>query len=109
MMKWIFDLISGEWLYGGAYEPNYNPAIQGMAVLPRNPDRRLERASGAGAIRPATVQEIAAYDAARAGDREAQQFDGQQMLKALAIWTAQKMNVPLQQAKQEILTIYRGL
>lgn len=108
-MKWIFDLASGEWLYGGAYEPNYNPAIQGLAVLPRHPDRRLERSNGAGAIRSATVQEIAVYDAARAGEREVQQFDGQQMLKALAIWTAQKLNIPPQQAKQEILTIYRGL
>jgi hypothetical protein len=30
-------------------------------------------------------------------------------VKALAIWTAGKLNVPLQTAKSEILTIYRGL
>ncbi len=43
-------------------------------------------------------------------EAEAQsQFDNAKMLKAVAIWTAQKLNIPLATARTEIKAIYRSL
>jgi hypothetical protein len=84
-----------------------------MAVYPEHlrPDLRTERFDGAAETkkRAATVQEVADFDAARAGEIEAAQFDGQKMVKAVAIYFAQQAGIPLQTAKAGILTIYRGL
>ena len=54
---------------------------------------------------PADVVKIAAFKAKLAQGN----LDGQKMLKALAIWTAGKLGISEAQARQEILTIYRGL
>ena len=37
------------------------------------------------------------------------QFDNQKLVKALGLWTAQQLAVPVAQAREEILTIYKGL
>ena len=109
MFKWIYRLSDNTFLYGGPTDPAFNAGVEGLVVLPRNPKPRLERYDGAGGIRPATAQEIADYDAAQSTSLALTRFDGEKLVKALAIWAAQKLNVPLATAKQEILTIYRGL
>ena len=48
-----------------------------------------------------TPAEIAAAAAAR--------FDGEKLIKAVAIWTAQKLAVPLATARSEVLAIYAAL
>jgi hypothetical protein len=82
---------------------------QGLVSLTRNPNPRLERYNGTGGIRSATSQEMSDYDAAQMTEQTLGRFDGEKLVKALAIWTAGKLNVPLATAKQEILTIYRTL
>lgn len=109
MFRWVYHLTTQEFLFGGPCEPTYDSGTQGLVTLSRHPKPRLERYDGAGGVRPATVQEISDYDAARQVEQEQNRFDGEKMLKALAIWTAGKLNVPLATAKAEILTIYRGL
>lgn len=52
-------------------------------------------------LEPRTAEEIAA-------DRQAR-FDNEQLVKAVAIWAAQKLGVPLATARNEILAIYRRL
>lgn len=42
-------------------------------------------------------------------EQEQAQFDGNRMVKAVAIWTAQRHPQPLATARQEILAIYRSL
>lgn len=54
----------------------------------------------------AEADEAAATDPATVAARD---FDGARLIKALAVWAAQKFNVPLATARNEILTIYRGL
>lgn len=110
MYKWIYVLATGEWLYGGPTEPDYNPATQGCALLLRHPKPRTER-HGAGPtfIRPATAQEMLDYDAAQLDSQVTARFDTEQLTKAVAIWAATKLNVPLPTAKAEILAILKGL
>jgi len=76
--------------------------------LSRHPIPRLERYDGAEGIRPATAQEISDYDAAQQDAQSLSRFDNEQLVKALAIWTAGKLGVSLAIAKAEILTIYKG-
>jgi hypothetical protein len=109
MFRWLYDLATNMFLAGGPCEVSANPITQGVVLLSRHPDPRTERYDGAGGIRPATVQEVADYDATQKTAQTAAEFDAEKLVKALAIWTAQKLNIPLPQAKQEILTIYRGL
>jgi hypothetical protein len=109
MFHWVYALSTGTFLYGGPYEAPFDPVTQGVLLVDRHPKPRLERYNGAGGIRPATAQEIADYDAAALIARTAERFDSEQLVKALAIWTAQKLSVPLATAKQEILAIYRQL
>ena len=109
MFRWIYNLVTNEFLYGGPYDPPFDPAIQGLAKLLRNPIPTLERYDGVGGIRKATTQELANYDAAQAVSIEQGQFDGQKMLKAVAVWTAGKLGVTPATAKAEILGIYRSL
>ena len=48
-------------------------------------------------------------DTALADEDVASRFDSDKMLKAVAIWNAQKHGVPLPTAKAEIIAIYKGL
>ncbi len=109
MYPWIYAKSTGEWLSGGPCEPRYDPATQGVCVLVRHPDPRLERYDGATSSRPATTQEISEYDAAQLTAIALGRFDHEKLVKAVAIYFAQKMAIPLATAKSDILTIYRGL
>lgn len=109
MFSCVYDLLTGEFVSCGPCELTWNSAVQGMVKLPRNPDARLERFDAQNGVRLAMVQEIAAYDAARKADNEQQQFDGQKMLKAVALYFAQQLGIQPSVAKAAILTIYRGL
>jgi hypothetical protein len=110
-IKWAYKIASGEFTRGGPCEPPYDPATEAVVQLPRYPDARTERydASAPDRIRPATAEEIRAYDAAQTEERMRNQFDANQLVKALASWTAQRLGVPLAQARQEILTILKTL
>lgn len=108
MFKWVYVVATGEFLSGGPCDVTPSSG-QAVAVLKGNPKPRLERYDGANGIRKATAQEIIAYDAAQNSEREQGRFNEEKMLKALAMWTAGKLNVPVNTAKQEILAIYRGL
>lgn len=113
MLVYAYRLSDGQFLRGWPNEPPYNPATEALQTYPEylRPDMRTERFDGTSQTkkRLATSQELAAYDAARAADAEQNQFDGQKMLKAVAIFFAQQLNIPLATAKAGILTIYRGL
>lgn len=110
MFQWIYLIDTGEFLFGGPCELHVlDPQTQGLVVLSRNPDIRGERYDGSGGIRAATQQELSDYDAIQTMKTEQRAFDSQRMLRALAIWTAGKLNVQPNIAKQEILGIYRSL
>lgn len=108
MYQWVYVVASGIFLHGGPCEVT---AVSGQAVarLARNPRPRTERYDEAGGIRQATALEISAYDAALLTAQTTDRFESEQLVKAMAIWTAGKLNVPLATARQEILTILRGL
>ena len=108
MFNWVYVIATQEFIAGGPCELPVQ-AGQAVARLVRHPDPRTERYDGAGDIRPATAQEISDYDAAQLVGQTTARFDSEKLVKALAIWTAQKLNVPLATAKAEILTILRGL
>ncbi len=110
-MWWVYDLTTHEFLHGGELVPSYDAATQGAAWYPVHPDQELERHDAASPTkkRLATIQERADRDAARATVTAQAAFDGERLVKAAAIWVAQKLGVPLATARQEILTIYRGL
>lgn len=108
MINWIYRVSDNEFLYGGPFE--VTPLTdQAVVVLLRHPQPRTERYDGAGGIRLATEQEIISYDAARMTSMALGRFDEEKLVKALAIWAAGKLNIPLATAKSEILSIYRGL
>jgi hypothetical protein len=109
MFTWVYELSTQAFLYGGPCDAAHDPITQGVVKLSRHPKPRLERYDGAGSIRPATAQEITDYDAAQKDEQTTRQFDSEKLTKAVAIWTAQQFNIPLAQARQEILAIYRGL
>lgn len=109
MYKWIYRLSDGVFTEGGAYDPSPSPSTHGLVVLTRHPDRRTERYDGSGGIRPATSQEIADYDAAQVAGPALGRFNGEKLVKAVAIWTAGKLNVPLATARAEILAILKTL
>jgi hypothetical protein len=67
--KWVYDLASGRFLYGGYYEPSYDPATQGIAEFPDadpNPDVEHERfdATSPTLRRLATTEELTADETA---------------------------------------------
>lgn len=108
MFHWVYQVSDGQFLSGGPCNPTPG-AGQGLVTLSRNPHPRYERYDGAGGIRPATAQETADYDDTQTVERALARFDNEKLVKALALWTAGKLNVPLAAAKQEILAILRGL
>ena len=108
-MKWIYRLSDGQFLHGGPTDPAYDSALSGLVVVPRHPNPRSERYDGVGGIRAATAQEISDYETEHAEASTQGRFDDEKLVKALAIWTANKLNVPLATARQEILAILRTL
>jgi|SRR3990172_4601004 len=73
------------------------------------PNFRTTRYDGAGSIRSATAQELADVDAEQQSAKEQRELDGAKMLKAVVLWQAQLHGKTAQQARQEILAIYRTL
>jgi hypothetical protein len=67
------------------------------------------RYDGAGGIRPATAQEISDYEVAQVTEQSLGRFDSEKVVKALAIWVAEKLGVPVQTLRAEVLAIYRTL
>jgi len=112
-MVYAYRLSDGQFLRGYPQTPPYDPETEGVQEYPTHarPDMRLHRfdALATTKMRLATAQELADYDAARESLIEQARFDDEKMLKAVAIWTAQKLNIPLLTARQEIVAIYRGL
>lgn len=113
MTYYSYRVSDGLFLRGWPNPPPFDLATEALQEYPEHlrPNQRTERfdANTSEKKRPATAQEIADYDAAQQTAHEKARFDDEKMLKALAIWTAQKIGVPLATAKAEILTIYRGL
>lgn len=112
----VYRLSDGQFVRGMlASRPDCDPATEAVQEFLDHlrPDIRLHRydATAPDKKRLATAQELADYDAARLDAEAIGRFDTPEakMLKALAIWTAQRLGVPLNTAKQEILTIYKGL
>ncbi len=65
--KWIYTKSTGQFTRGGFYDPPYDPESEGVVEFQDddpNPDVRLDRFDPVRGKRPATAQEIAAYDAA---------------------------------------------
>jgi hypothetical protein len=109
MFNWVYELSTGILLFGGPCEVDYDTQTQGLIVLKENPSPIRHRVNEKGELRAATAQEISDYGAAQVTKQTADRFDNEQLVKALAIWTAQKLGIPLATARQEILTILRGL
>jgi hypothetical protein len=65
--QWVYDKATGRFLYGGYYDPAFDPSVQGLAAfVDRHPDPTSERFDAASLTlrRPATVAELAADAAA---------------------------------------------
>jgi len=90
-MTWIYRLTDGQFLRGGWADPSFDPESEGRIELASAPDYRVTRGSAEGA-RAATIEEIAAFDAAMAR----QEFDSVKALKAMAaaLWKKQTGNFP---------------
>lgn len=108
MFNWIYRVADGVFLRGGPVEVIAESG-EAVVVLARHPKPRAERYDGAGGIRAATVDEIAAYEVAQKQAQVSSAFDGNKDLLALSMWVAQRMTVSLATARQEILTIRRSL
>lgn len=114
-MYYIYRLSDQQFVRGATSPPEFDPQTEALQTYPEHlrPIIRTERFDGAAQTkkRTATAQEIQDWDDARAVLNATTRFDSPEakMLKALAIWTAGKLNVPLATARQEILAIYRGL
>jgi len=110
-----YRLSDNQFLCAWPNSPRHDPQVEAVQTYPEHlrPDMRLHRfdAAAPDKKRLASPQELADYDAARVNEAALAQFDGptQKMIKALAIWAAQKLNIPLATARQEILAIYKGL
>ena len=109
MFRWVYEQTTGQFLYGGPCEQAFDSLTHGVVLLAKHPDRRTERYDGAWGVRPATAQEVSEYDAAQLDERTQGRFNDEKLVKALAIWTAGKLNVPRATARQEILEILRTL
>lgn len=94
------------WTYGTIPAPKPGTVVVTVATPP---DLRATRWDGAAGLREATAQEQAAYDDAQRDAREKATFDDQKMIKAVALWAAQKLGVAPATARAEILAIYRSL
>ncbi len=106
----IFDRSTGQFVGGAIHDILPHDLATHISIdLPNYPDRRGDRWDGATGIRPATAQELAAYDAAKAEGASNRDIDGQKIVKALAIWTAQKLGVAPATMRAEVIAIYKSL
>lgn len=110
-VKWVYDQTTGMLLCGGPFDPMYDTATQGLITLPENPNPRTQRVDLAQPtrLRSATDDEATAYETARLNEQIRGQFDGNKNVLAFAMWTAQKLGIPLATARLEILAIRRTL
>lgn len=110
-----YRVSDGQFLCGWPQRPPYDPATEAVQTYPEHlrPDMRVHRydAAAPDKKRLASPQELADYDAARLDEGALAQFDGptQKMIKALAIWAAQKLGIQPATARQEIIAIFKGL
>lgn len=110
-----YRLMDNQFLCVWPQSPDYDTATEAVQTYPEHqrPDIRLHRFDGTAPDkkRLATVQELTAFDTARADEAALVQFDGptQKIVKALAIWAAQKFGIPLTTARAEILAIYKSI
>lgn len=103
MRLYRYDKATGVILEGGYFQPLYDPATQDLFPLEGDgphPDPRLFRVS-AGALRQATAQEIADFDAAAADASAKTDFDGLRGVKA-AVVTSLRGRLGRQPTAQEI-------
>ncbi|SRR5216684_2992170 len=120
---WVYRQSDGLYLYGGFYQPTFDPVTQGSDTFPDaapHPDPRLQRHDAVkGGTRLATVSEIAAYDAmthARLADPA-----GDKLILAVLLTILQYINtlraastpplppLTLTQVKTDILTMFNTL
>lgn len=87
--RWVIHTASGEFKYGGFYEPTGPDQAYSVVEIPDEsmPDLRTERydATSATKRRPATAQEIADYDAAQL-DATAKQAAVPRAVKAMLLF-----------------------
>lgn len=68
MSHWVANRVDGFFVYGGFYDPQFDPATQVLVDFPDtdpHPNPRTERWDGALGKRAATAVEIASFDAAQ--------------------------------------------
>ena len=75
---------------------------------------RIDYAPGATDLQRSTAEALKltydpATDTAYTDEQATLRFTDEKLIKAVAIWTAQKLSVPIATARSEILTIYKGL
>jgi hypothetical protein len=66
--KWVYTLATGQFTRGGFYDPPFDSATEGVVGFPDAdpmPDVRLQRFDAERGKRPATADEIAAFDQSR--------------------------------------------
>ncbi|MDJ0948869.1 MAG: hypothetical protein QNJ94_08105 [Alphaproteobacteria bacterium] len=110
MPKCLFERAAGLFISGTRFDDlPHDPATHLQLELPAYPDRRTERWDGADGVRPATAQELADFDAAELDDQARQELDETKALRAMVMWTADKLGIPRAQARDEIKAIYKSL
>lgn len=110
MLNWKYHVATGVFISGGPIDMVAENANFAIVALTRHPNPRLERFDhNTKTIRPATTQEIAAYDVAEVDKLADEEFNNSRLIKAFAMWTASQLNVPVTTMKQDVLAIYRGL
>ena len=94
MVTYVYRLSDGLFLYGGSTTPTHDPATQGVVKLAVHPNRATDRydPSSETQIRPATVPEIAAYDAEQKDAAAQAVIDRDQRVLALAEYLRQELN-----------------
>jgi len=110
--KWIYRQTDDQYLRGGFYEPDYDPATEGVDQFldaDPHPNPRTERHKAGGGKRAATAQEITEYDTSTLDTQAQVIYDGDKALKALVLWLAPLAGRTPQQAKNEIIAIYKSL
>ena len=109
MFKWVYRIADGVFLYGGPCEVEAG-AGEGVAVLTRNARPRAERwDTERGALREATVEEIAEYDATAETNRKLGGLAENKDLEAVVRFFSGHLGLNLQDTVQAIRQIRRGL